>query len=271
MVEGIPTGDVQRHPATEEKQRRNACHDEQVEVFREIEETEVYAGILRVVACGELAFSFRKVERAAVCFGRAGYHIDDESYDGRDVAFEDKPPVGLRRHYVADAHGACKANHCNHAEADGEFVAHHLRAGTHGADEGELVVGRPSGKQDSEHAYARHGYQEEYADVEINDLQAIAPRQYGEGKHRRQNHEIRSEGEKKLIGVLQRDELFDKDLEHIGEALKQTPRAHAVRAEAALDGSTEFALIVYVEQSQKRICEQQAHAYQHTLYRDCEP
>lgn len=40
-VEAIPTGNMKRHPSTEEHQRSNAGNDEEVEIFGKIEETEV--------------------------------------------------------------------------------------------------------------------------------------------------------------------------------------------------------------------------------------
>ena len=71
--------------------------------------------------------------------------------------------------------------------------------------------------------------------------------------------------------MVERDELLDENLEHIGEALKQTPGAYAVRAEAALDGRAQLALVIYVEKSQQRIGQQQAHAYEDALNRHGQP
>ena len=68
-IEAVPASDVERHPAAEEQQRGNAGNDKQVEVFGQIEETEMDTGILSVVTGGKFTFSFGKVKRATVCFG----------------------------------------------------------------------------------------------------------------------------------------------------------------------------------------------------------
>jgi predicted DNA-binding protein len=71
--------------------------------------------------------------------------------------------------------------------------------------------------------------------------------------------------------VLEFDKLFDKNLEHIGEALQQTPRAYAVRAEAALEECANLTFVVDVEERQQRINEQKADANEDTLNGSCQP
>ena len=54
---------------------------------------------------------------------------------------------------TGDAHCSGEAYHCDDAQADRQFVTDHLGAGAECSDEGELVVGRPSGQQDTQYAY----------------------------------------------------------------------------------------------------------------------
>ena len=78
VVEGIPSGDVERHPATEEEEGSDTCHNKEVEIFSKIEESEVDTGIFSVVAGGELTFGLRQVKRATVGFGGTSDQVDDE-------------------------------------------------------------------------------------------------------------------------------------------------------------------------------------------------
>ncbi len=60
--------------------------------------------------------------------------------------------------------------------------------------------------------------------------------------------------------MVEVNNLLDEHLEHIGEALEQSPGTYAVRAETALECSADLALVVYVEECQQRINQQQAYA-----------
>ena len=71
VVERVPAWDVERQPASEEKKCGGTGDDEKIQVFSQIEESEVNTGIFGVIAGGKLALGFGKVERAAVGFGCA--------------------------------------------------------------------------------------------------------------------------------------------------------------------------------------------------------
>ena len=53
--------------------------------------------------------------------------------------------------------------------------------------------------------------------------------------------------------MVEMDNFLDKNLEHVGEALKQTPGADAVGADATLDEGANLAFIVDIEKRQQRI------------------
>ena len=67
---------MQRLPASEEQQGGHTGNDEQVQVLGKVEESEVHAGVFGMITGCELALGFGKVERATVCLGGTGNHID---------------------------------------------------------------------------------------------------------------------------------------------------------------------------------------------------
>ena len=71
--------------------------------------------------------------------------------------------------------------------------------------------------------------------------------------------------------MIELDKLLDQDLEHIGKALEQSERSNAVRAETALERSTNLAFKIDVKQGQQGIYQQEAYTYKHTFGGDCEP
>ena len=136
---------------------------------------------------------------------------------------------------------------------------------SHSANQGILAVTCPAGEQDAQHADGRHGDDEEHADVHVNDLQALAPRQAGKGEHRGDEHQIGRELEQELVGVPQGNQLLLQDLDYVGKHLEQTPLAHTHRAQAALDPAAHLALVEDVEHGDERISYQQTYCHQHTL------
>ena len=62
IVESFPTGDMEGHPSSEEHKGSDTADDKEVEILGEIEEAEMYTGILGVVTCGKLVLSLGKVK-----------------------------------------------------------------------------------------------------------------------------------------------------------------------------------------------------------------
>ena len=224
-----------------------------------------------MITGGKLRFSLRKVERAAVGLGSTGDKVNNKCYNSGDMSFENKPKVLLLGYDAFDRHSAGKANHSDDRQADREFVAHHLGTRAERTDESELVVRRPTCKQDAEHAYRRYGNQEEDADIEADDLNTVTPWEAGKRKHRGDNYEVGSQREEEAVDMVEVDNLFDEHLEHIGERLEETPWAYAVRAETALECGAELTLVIYIEKSEQGVYQQQAHADEQTFDGDGEP
>ena len=172
--------------------------------------------------------------------------------------------VGLSLYQFVDIHGAGEGHHGQDRKAHRQLVAHHLGTRAEGADEGKLVVRRPSG-QDAEHSDRRAGDEEEDAHIEVDDLQTVAPRQHCEAEERGDDHQIGSQGEEKFIDMFQLDKLLDKHLHGVGHTLEQAPGTYAVRAETALEVSADLTLVEYVEKRQDGVEQQQPHAYKHTF------
>ena len=57
------------------------------------------------------------------------------------------------------------------------------------------------------------------ADIEVDNLQTVAPRKHRESKHRSDDYQVRREGEKEAVDMVEMNNLFNEHLEHIGEAL----------------------------------------------------
>ena len=129
-----------------------------------------------------------------------------------------KPEVLLLSYDAFYRHSTGKTYHSDYRQADRKLVAHHPGARTERADEGKLIVRRPTGQQNTEHTYRRNGDKEENADIEVDNLQTVAPRKHRESKHRSDDYQVRREGEKEAVDMVEMNNLFNEHLEHIGEA-----------------------------------------------------
>ena len=71
--------------------------------------------------------------------------------------------------------------------------------------------------------------------------------------------------------MVEMDKLLDQDLEHIGEALKQTQRTDTVRTETALERGADLTLEVNIEKCQQRVHQKETYAYEDTFHAQREP
>ena len=126
---------MQRHPASQEDGSGYGSYDEHIQVFGQIKEAEVHTRILGMVSCRQFTFRFGKVERTTVTFCVAGYQIDNESDQGRDVSFEDKPSVSLTFHNLRKLHGTHQDHHCENTKSDRQFITDDLCTASHSTDQ----------------------------------------------------------------------------------------------------------------------------------------
>ena len=178
---------------------------------------------------------------------------------------EEEPTVGLAFDDLGKLHRSGEHYHRHQRQSDRQFVTDHLRATSHRADQRIFVVTRPTGQQDADDPDRRHRHQKKDPDVEIEHFETFGERQAAECQHRRNNHDVRREVEQETVDMVDRDQLLDQHLDHVGYALHGSVRPHPVRPEAALEKGTDFAFDVDQRQRDHRITEQQAQADQHAL------
>ena len=270
-VEALPARNVQRHPASEEDGGGDARDDEQVDELGDVEQPEVHARILGVVARRQFRLGLREVERAAVDLGVAGDEVDHEGDQRRNVALEKEPPVGLPGHDLGELHGVGQHDDREDREADGKLVGDHLRTAAHGADERILVVGTPPRQQNADHTDRRGGHHEEDAHVEIQHLQPLVDRQTGEGQHRGEDDDIGREVVEELVRTADGDDLLGEHLEDIADDLHRTPRTHAHRPEAALEGRADLAFHEDHQDGDHGVHQQQTAADDHAFDENGQP
>ena len=66
------------------------------------------------------------------------------------MASEDEPCGILLGYELGDVHCSGEDDDGEESQTHREFVADHLGTASHGADEGILIVGRPTGEEDTE-------------------------------------------------------------------------------------------------------------------------
>ncbi len=105
-----------------------------------------------MVSGGKLMFGLGEVEGAAVGFGSGRNHVYYKGDYSGHVSFEEEPCVFLGPDEFADIERSGKHADRDEGKTQRELVTYHLRAASHGADKRILIVGRPSGKQNTEHS-----------------------------------------------------------------------------------------------------------------------
>lgn len=261
--------------AAKEEQDHERAAGDQVRVLGEEEQGETHRGILGVVAAHEFLFGFGVVEGSAVAFGENG----DEEDETREGLGEDEPAVRfLEADDAVGTHGADGEQGRHEREAQRDFVRDHLGAGTHAAQEGELVVAGVTAQRDAVDTDAGDGEQIDDAHMDVGthhvdraardghvderngecgDVDDAAPRNKDESHEGGHDDRNGSEAEESLIGVQGRVVFLQHELDAVGETLAQANHAFerrqnrqtkvepdAVGADAILDVRGDFALKV---------------------------
>ena len=142
-----------------------------------------------MVAGSEFAFTLREVKRTTVALGITRNEVDHKGGNGNDMPTENVPTLdGLLLADFRKTHRAGEGNHREHHHTDGELIGDDLCARAHSTDESIFVVGRPTGEQNAHYADTTHGKEEENADVEVDDLCSLVPRQTSKSGHRSRYH-----------------------------------------------------------------------------------
>ena len=137
------------------------------------------------------------------------------------MSAEDVPALnGLLVADFGERHGAGEADHGEHGHTDGELVTDDLCTATHGTNQGVFVVATPSGQQDADNAKAADGEEEEDADIEVDDLRSLVPRQASKGDHGSRHDKERGEVVQEEVGLTHVDDFLRQHLKHVAEHLQ---------------------------------------------------
>ena len=123
------------HPAAQEDGGSYAGYNKQVQIFGQVEETEVHTAIFGVVSCRQFTFRFRQVERTTVTLCISGYQVDNESDHCRNVSFEDEPSVSLSFYNFRELHRTHQHYHSQYTQSYRQLVRDNLCPASHGSDQ----------------------------------------------------------------------------------------------------------------------------------------
>ena len=173
---------MQWHPASQKDGSGHAGYDKQIQIFRQIKETEVHTGIFCMISGSQFTFRFGKVERATVTFCISGNQIDDESNDRRNMSLEDEPTISLSFYDFRKLHGSRQHYHCHDTHTNRKFITDNLCTASHGTDQREFVVTTPTGQQDTDNSNAGSCQQEEHAHIKVQNRRTFIKRNTSESQ-----------------------------------------------------------------------------------------
>ncbi len=115
-------------PSAEEEQRGDAADGDHVGVFGHEEHGELHGAVFGVVAGGELALGFGKIEGGAVGFGVGGHEVDEEGdeLESAEEVPREQAVRGLDVDDVAKAERSGAHDDADEGKAEGELVADDL-------------------------------------------------------------------------------------------------------------------------------------------------
>ena len=130
----------------------------------------------------------------------------------------DVPDVPLRPDDVGKVERARGDQHAEDDEADRDLVAHHLRRGAQGAEEGVARVRRPAGHDHAVDAERADREQVEDADVDVRQHHAGAERDHRPADQRQDEGHHRRQQEHDLVGAGRDHRLLEEQLEAVGRS-----------------------------------------------------
>ncbi len=146
------------------------------------------------------------------------------------------PEAALLHHHQLAHRQALRDEHGDQQrKRDGNFVADHLRRAAHRAVERPLVVGRPARHENADDRQRRHRHDVEDADVDVGRDQVLRPRQHGEGRERRGEHDVGRELEQRLVRRRRRDVFLQQQFHGVGGGLVPAVPAVFHRPQAVLE------------------------------------
>ena len=136
--------------------------------------------------------------------------------------------------------------HPDQRQPERQFVADHLCGRPQPAQEGILVVGRPTAKHHAVDPQRRQCKEIEDANIHVRDLQPDLAAPQGNGITERNDGETHQRGYEnggrrgkvnEAVHVPGDHVFLEEKLETVGNRLEQSPRPHPVRTQAVLDNT----------------------------------
>ena len=148
----------------------------------------------------------------------------------------------LRDDDVAQIEGAGVEHDADQDEADRHFVAHHLRGRPERREERIFGVGRPAGDDHAVNAERACREDVEQPDIDVGEHHARLERDHRPDDQRDGEGDDRRDQEQALVRAGRDDRFLEEDLQPVGEALQQAPRADHVGPAAKRDRRPDLAL-----------------------------
>ena len=177
------------------------------------------------------------------------------------MSFENVPSSGLALHNTADAHRPAQDNHRKYRNTQRQLIADNHGTAADGTDNRVLAVTTPSGQQNTDHPDTRSGQHEEYSYLHIQNLCSLVPGQARKRDDGSQNHQIRRQFIKHMVGLPEAYDFLGQYLQHVGRHLQQSAFAsHTVRSDTALESTANTAFHVNEHHGQHSVCQQNDYA-----------
>src|SRR5690606_24721677 len=158
----------------------------------------------------------------------------EEEHDEPDELRHEEPHAALRVDDVGEPEGAREDHDADHREQHEDLVADHLRRGAQAPEQRVIVVRCPAGERDAVHRKTGHREEEQQRDVEVRDREPRRERHDREAEQHRDRDDRGRDDEHRLVGERRYPILFQEDLDHVRERLKDAERSSAIRAVTVL-------------------------------------
>ena len=132
--------------------------------------------------------------------------------------------------------------HTHERETHGYFIGDHLRRRAHGPQQCVFRIRRPAAKNYAVDTKRCQREQVKQTRIDIGNHELRVQRDNRPGGKRRGDRQHRRDQKKKAIGIGRNNDLFEHQLERIGERLSPAHWPDAVRTDAVLHITDDFAL-----------------------------
>ena len=153
----------------------------------------------------------------------------------------------LAVHDVGQVHGACRDDHTDDDQTDGDLIRDHLRGRAKRAEERVFGVGGPAAH---DHAVdLQRGDREDIEDghVDVGQHPTFVEGDHGPGDHRHHEGDHRGKEEHRAISTSGHHDLFHDVFQKVRKRLQQTEDTHNVGAAPHHHGGPDLAVGIHQE------------------------